>query len=280
MIKNQSVKIAFLAFAAVFLLVAESNAQWGRPRPGYYGRGYGSIYRPRVSVGIGAYGGYAMRPRVGVSVGIGFPGVGIYLSTLPRGYSRYYYGGDPYYYYNDRYYRESDRGGYEAVAPPLGATVRRLPPGTRERIIDGDTYYEFDGIFFVEDRDENGKRVYIVVGTDGNLDTDAARSRSYEDRSPAYPDRNLRNNRADNREMNSDKSEAPKKDAPQVRESGNAKNYQIRPQIGDRFEILPKDTRTITVNGEKQFESPSGTYYKEVIENGKTVYEVVKVSTD
>lgn len=280
MTRNQSIKTGFLALAVTLWVAADGNAQWGRPRMGPYGRNYGMVYRsrPHVSVGIGAYGGYAVRPRVGVSVGLGFPGLGIYLSTLPGGYTRFSFGGMPYYYYNDRYYRELDRGGYEAVAPPMGATVRRLPPGTRERTIDGDTYYEFGGTFFVEDLDENGKHVYIVVGTEGRLDTDAARGRGY---APAYPDQQERSsNRSDGDEFQKDRPAAQKNGTPGPKVSDTGKTFQVRPQVGDRFEILPKDSRAITVNGEKQYESPSGTYYKEVTENGKTVYEVVKVTTD
>ena len=283
---NKTIKICALFLGITLFVAADTFAQWGhrgRSRGGYYGRnyGYGSVYRsrPNVSIGIGGvFGGYYPRrygygygygrPRVGVSVGLNFPGVGVYINTLPMGYRRFFFGGVPYYYYNDMYYRQLDRGGYETVSPPIGSTVRRLPSGVREREIDGEVYYELGGTYYREDIDQDGKRVYIVVGTDGKLDTDEAEKRSYENNDPVYQDGNDRsyNQKPGNADV--------------VVRNGNqsAENdsYSVKPQVGDRFEQLPKDSKAIAVDGERQYVSASGTYYKEVTESGKTVYEVVR----
>jgi len=73
-----------------------------------------------------------------------------------------------------------------------------------------------------------------------------------------------------------------RQEAPVVR-NGNATQesgdgaYSVRPQAGDRFEQLPRDSREVTRDGKKLFLSPNGVYYKEVKEEGVTEYEVVDV---
>ena len=47
------------------------------------------------------------------------------------------------------------------------------------------------------------------------------------------------------------------------------------PRMGDRFETLPADSKEIVLKGEKLYLSPSGFYYKEVIDGNKLLYEVV-----
>lgn len=273
---KQSIKISFLLLAAVLFIASDGFAQRGRYYGGRpYGRSYGTVYRsrPSVSFGIGGFwGGYHprvyARPRVGFSIGIGFPGVGITIGSLPYGYSRFYYGGYPYYYYNDMYYRQMDDGRYQSVTPPLGSSVKRLPSGARERIIDGETYYEVGGTFFIEDMDKNGKRVYTVVGTDGELDTREAGKKGYENDDPVYKN----DGRNYNRQMN---NEAPVKSRD---EDVANKAYNVGPQIGDRFDQLPKGSKPVVTDGVKQYVSPAGTYYKEVTEDGKIIYEVIKSS--
>jgi len=74
---------------------------------GYYGYrgGYGGRYG-RLYGGYG-YGGW------------GWPGYGLYLSTLPYGYSTYWWDAVPYYYADSNYYVwDGPVGGYEAVNPP------------------------------------------------------------------------------------------------------------------------------------------------------------------
>lgn len=274
---KKSIKISFLLFAAVIFIISDSNAQRGRRYGGGRGFGgnYGMVYRsrPSVSFGFGGFwGGYPRvfaRPRVGFSIGLGFPGVGITIGSMPFGYSRFYFGGNPYYYYNDMYYRQLEDGRYQSVAPPVGSTVKRLPSGARERIIDGETYYEIGGTFFMEDVDKNGKRVYTVVGTDGELDTKEARTRSYENNDPVYNDSRNIQEPTNNNVIVKNGNEAVAGD-----------NYITGPQAGDRFARLPKDCRTVDVNGVKQYVSPAGTYYKEVTEDGKTMYEVVRALKD
>jgi len=93
-------------------------------------------------------------------------------------------------------------------------------------VIDGQKYYEYDGTFYQEQMDENNKLSYVVVGTDGVLNT--------------------------NKEKNS-----------------------TEPQIGDKITDLPSDSKSIVINGEKFYSTPSGLYYKKITEGDNTYYELV-----
>ncbi|RZM15925.1 MAG: hypothetical protein EOO88_43215, partial [Pedobacter sp.] len=48
-----------------------------------------------------------------------------------------------------------------------------------------------------------------------------------------------------------------------------------QPQMGDRFDTLPADAKPVVIQGEKFYTTPSGLYYKEVVEDKKVYYEVV-----
>lgn len=280
-------------FTVIILLVtasfiAEDAAAQFRRHPGrYYGRGPVVYHRrPAVSIGIGGvFGGYypyrVWGPSVGVNVGIVLPppGANTTIRRMPPGTQRRYYGGITYYYRNNNYYRERQNGGYEMVEPPLGATFDNLPGGTRKRIIDGEIYYERDGNYYMRDENADGDVVYILVGKDGELDTTEARRRMMEsDRQWEEDEYTNDKNYRDNNNRESDDDEIIVRNGNKnYEENSNDAVYDNRPQLGDRLEQLPKDSRVIAVDGKKQYVSPSGNYYKEVQENGKTVYEVVRV---
>ncbi|MCD2423150.1 DUF6515 family protein [Niabella pedocola] len=263
------IKLGMFLLGASLFLAVESFAQYRRPPHRVY-RSHSYYRAPRVSIGIGGVFGwpapyyrYGYGPNVGVSVGIAFPPIGATIYALPQGARRVYYGGIPYYYRNDTYFMERDKGGYEVVAPPLGATAARLPNGARMRKIDGDTYYEYNGTYYRPDVDEDGERVYIVVGRNGTLDTEEARTQRYNDeRAATDEDRN------DERSSNAVQQNSDDTDT-------NSGVYDTRPQVGDQFDQLPKNSTRVTVGGKTQFRSPAGTYYKEVTVDGRTVYEVV-----
>lgn len=263
------IKLGMFLLGASLFLTVDSFAQYrrypSRVRSYHYHRA------PRISVGIGGVFGfpapyyrYGYGPNVGVSVGIAIPPIGATIYALPPGARRVYYGGVPYYYRNNIYFSERDKGGYEVVAPPLGATAERLPNGARMRKIDGHTYYEYQGTYYKADVNEDGERVYTVAGRNGTLNT---RDPSYEEDN-SYP-------------VNEDEDD-------QIREretagsaiGDNSTNedavYYNHPRVGDQFEVLPKNSKQVTVEGQKQFLSPAGTYYKKVTVDGKVMYEVVR----
>jgi hypothetical protein len=99
-----------------------------------------------------------------------FPPYGLRIATLPFGYSRFYIGPNPYYYYNGIYYREyPDNDTYEVVDAPMGATVSSLPKGAKSVKVNGEKLYELNGTYYKEDRNAKGKKVYTVVGKNGEI---------------------------------------------------------------------------------------------------------------
>jgi len=53
------------------------------------------------------------------------------------------------YYYDDGVYYSPYNGGYQAVAPPIGAVVSYLPSGFETIPMGDDTYYYYGGVFYV-----------------------------------------------------------------------------------------------------------------------------------
>jgi len=100
--------------------------------------------------------------------------IGALILTLPIGYSTLRYNHQNYYYYNDVYYRPI-RGtrGYRVVDRPyiaprpsryyeIGSTIRTLPVGAVEVIIDNVSYYEYANQYFRAQR-RGGVTMYLVV---------------------------------------------------------------------------------------------------------------------
>jgi hypothetical protein len=124
------------------------------------GRGYFS--------GVGYHGGAFYRPGFGY---YGYPHVGFYLGILPFGYYPFYWGSSLYYYYGGIFYSPYDNGGYQVTTPPIGAGVPEIPENASAIKIDGIQYYEADGVYYKVTVDGNGKKVYVVAGRDGVLNT-------------------------------------------------------------------------------------------------------------
>ncbi|MFI5185352.1 MAG: DUF6515 family protein [Chitinophagales bacterium] len=234
--KTKLFTIFFLLIMLVSLLISSTGfSQRYRHGRGYYGHYYYpyrsySYFHPYVSVRFGSYyyryqKGYFYRPY-GSFFQFVFPPFGIRIATLPFGYSSFYLGLNPYYYYNGIFYRPYANE-YEVVAPPPGAVVNRLPPASKVKIIDGQKYYELNGTYYKEQFDEKNRLSYLVVGTDGVLNTD--------------------------------KNE----------------NISSGPQVGDRIDQLPPDSKPVIISGEKLYATSSGLYYKEVTEGNKIYYELV-----
>lgn len=199
-------------------------------RPGYrpYYR-YAPVYRP---IARPIY----RRPYVPFG-----PLFGVRINVLPRGYSRIYVGSNPYYYNDGVYYRSYSSGtGYEVVAPPLNATVSRLPANATVTMVDGQKYYQVGGTFYQEEFDENNRLSYRVVGTDGVLNTDNNSSMTAGDDPDAYATADI-------------------------------------PVLGSRYDALPPDSKVQVINQQKYFVSGNGVYYKEVIEGDRIRYEVTDV---
>lgn len=124
-----------------------------RPRPDYHYRPGYHYHRP--------YYGFHSYYR---------PFIGIRLNVLPFGYYPFYYGPDRFYYSGGFFYRQDDNG-YKVVVPPVGAQVPSIPAEAKSIAINGQTYYEYKGVYYNTALDANGKTVYVVAGKDGVLDT-------------------------------------------------------------------------------------------------------------
>ncbi len=248
-------------FAGLLLAEMEANAQRGRvyrrypvPRPG-----------PMVSVGIGTvwggfYGGprvygYGWGPRVGISVMVPPPG------TVSGSSGKVEIDGITYYRRGDIYYRERKQGGLEPVEAPIGAELNRLPMGAKLQKIEGKYYYESKGTLYYKTEDGDGRPVYVIVGKNGELTEKESYNNSGEDYEVSEENDTMVNKGNEGNEFSPEGKEV----------------YTVRPQVGDRFEQLPRDSKQVTVNGRKLFVSPNNIYYKEITEEGETMYEVADV---
>lgn len=133
-----------------------------------------------VHVSGGFHGGIGFRSGIGFGLGFrnggyggyyGYPGIGFRIGFLPYGYYPFYFGSDLYYYDNGVFYRPIDGGGYEVTVPPVGAVVPQLPKGSSSIVINGQQYYEFNGVYYQESVGDKGKKIYVIAGKDGVLNT-------------------------------------------------------------------------------------------------------------
>lgn len=124
--------------------VGGRGGYWGNHGYYHYNRGYYKSY-------------YA--PRLGFSIGV-----------LPYGYYPFYYG-DFQYYYSDGLYYQYDNNQYTVVEPPVGAEITTLPEKAQSIMINGQQYYELNGVYYQPVTKDDGTQVYQIAGKDGELNT-------------------------------------------------------------------------------------------------------------
>lgn len=134
----------------------------GGNRIGYLGRRSGHIYRPGFGIYRRPFFGYRTYYR---------PYLGLRINVLPFGYYPFFFGADQFYYSGGLFYREYDNA-YKVVVPPVGAEVPNIPSDAKEVQINGETYYEYKGVYYNIIKNADGKSVYVVAGKDGVLNTD------------------------------------------------------------------------------------------------------------
>jgi hypothetical protein len=254
---NIIVKQSFFVIVAVAFFSLSTSAQ--RYYRNNHNRNYNYYHSPRpyVSVNINRYNNhrpyyskpYYARPyyRAPYSYVHFGPSFGFRINVLPFGYYPFYIGPNPYYYYDGVYYRPYNNGGYEVIAPPLGAEVKHLPKGAKVTVIDGQKYFELGGTFYQEEINDKNKLRYKVVGTDGVLNTDNDPEVTTENNipPPTQPDNKIT--------------------TPQ--------NNTV-PAVGARFDKLPENSKQVLISKQKYFLSPGGVYYKEVVDGDNIRYEV------
>lgn len=228
-----------------------------RTRPGYYRPGMG--FRPGSR---GYYGGRAyFRPwRGGYYYHGGFygryyaPRLGFSIGVLPYGYIPFWWGSDQYFY-SGGYFYNYDNDQYTVVEPPLGAEIAQLPSGAQSIVIDGQQYYELNGVYYLPVTKDDGSLVYQIAGKDGQLSTGAADPYATDD-SGYYPDQGQ-----GQQQMQQDQ--------------GNIL------QPGEVVQALPPNCRKVKIDGEKYYVDPAGIYYhEERDQNGQKVYRVTDVGQD
>lgn len=137
---------------------------------GVYGHSYagGGVYaRP---YGWGRHGGFFYSH--GYYGSLYYPWIGFSCGFLPWGYYPFWWG-DAYYYYDAGLFYQYNNDQYTVVEPPVGAEVDKLPAKAQSIVIDGQQYYEFDGVYYQAITKDDGKVVYEVAGKDGVLNTSA-----------------------------------------------------------------------------------------------------------
>jgi hypothetical protein len=262
---NKKVSLAVLSLIFVLVLSSTVSAQRRHYDRGYRNNYYAYNYwpsRPIVSVNFGRpynYRPYSYYSRPVYRAPYSYvhfgPSFGVRINVLPFGYYPFYIGRNPYYYYDGVYYRPYSNGGYEVIAPPLGATVKHLPSGAKVTVIDGVKYYELGGTFYQEEITDNNKLRYKVVGTDGVLNT------------TADDDTNTENNVTTN-------DNAAAKNNNTVNPPANTTVDKQFPVVGARFDKLPEGSKVVVLKKEKYYVSPDGVYYQEVIDGNNIRYEV------
>jgi hypothetical protein len=163
------------------------------------------------------------------------PPFGIHVNILPRGYWPLRMSGYPYFYHNGIFYRQTNKD-YEVVQAPVGAEVPSIPRDSKAMVVDGEKYYEYNGTYFKDYIKPNGELWYTVEGKHGVLNTD-------------------KNTAANNYQP------------PVVQQD-------TRPSIGEVFDTLPHDYKTIVIDNKKYFVSTDNVYYEEVIDGKQVRYRV------
>jgi len=137
---------------------------------GVYGHSYvggGAYARP---YGWGAHGGFFYAH--GFYGSLYYPWLGLGFGFLPYGYYPFWWG-DAYYYYSGGLFYQYTNDQYTVVEPPVGAEVKSLPAKAQSIVIDGQQYYEMNGVYYQPVTKDDGTVVYQVAGKDGELNTGA-----------------------------------------------------------------------------------------------------------
>jgi hypothetical protein len=217
--------------------------------------------------------GFAQRGRYNYNRGYH----GNYYSQRSYSYSRPYvsvhlnsYG----YGYPHRYYYPSYRSSIGLVIPPFGVRIATLPYGYRSFYVGPNPYYYYNGNYYrpyahqyetvapplgaVVDELPPAARVKVIDGL-----------KYYELNGTYYQEETDANNQLSYRVVGTD--------GVLNTENGNDERDvpSSEPAIGDRINKLPGDSKAVIIQGQKLYNTPSGLYYKEVIEGNKVHYELV-----
>ena len=140
------------------------------PRAGTFG---GSTYRtsPQLAYGGSYWGNHGYyHYNQGYYNSFYLSRLGYSCGYLPYGYFPFYYG-DSQYYFSDGLFYAYDNNQYTVVEPPVGAEIAVLPDKAQSIVINGQQYYEMNGVYYEPYTKDDGTVVYQVAGKDGELNT-------------------------------------------------------------------------------------------------------------
>ncbi|WP_214070021.1 DUF6515 family protein [Mucilaginibacter sp. dw_454] len=225
----------------------------GRYYPGGYGRSFGYRYSPWY-----AHRGFYYNR--GFYASLYYPRLGFSLGVLPYGYYPFWWG-DSQFYYSGGYFYQYDNDQYTVVEPPIGAAINTLPGNAKSITINGQQYYEANGVYYTPVTKDDGSVVYQVAGKDGQLNTDDQGQDQGQDQGGYAP-------------QGQDQGGYQDQPAPAPRQQGNQPAVAM-PEIGDIFYSLPSDSRKIRINGQLYYVSPDDFYYQQIQDaEGKKAYKV------
>jgi hypothetical protein len=98
--------------------------------------------------------------------------LGYQCRMLPYGYYPFFWG-DYQYFFCDGLFYTYDNDQYTVVEPPIGAEVATLPDNAQSIVINGQQYYECNGVYYQQVTKDDGSVVYVVAGKDGVLNTES-----------------------------------------------------------------------------------------------------------
>ena len=96
--------------------------------------------------------------------------LGYTCRVLPYGYYPFFWGDYQYFFCDGLFYTYGDDE-YTVVEPPVGAEVTSLPDNAQSIVINGQQYYECNGVYYLVVTKDDGSTVYEVAGKDGVLNT-------------------------------------------------------------------------------------------------------------
>ena len=95
------------------------------------------------------------------------------ITSIPEGSPSFVADEETYYYVNFGFYvayEENGKKGFINGEPDDGAQTSALPKEAEAFEEDGDTFYQFDTVFFEEVEDDDGTVFYEVVGSPDGSD--------------------------------------------------------------------------------------------------------------
>lgn len=250
MIKNYKNSLPLFFSVALLLLVADAQAQRR-----YYPRSRGRVIVYQRAPVVRHY-----APRV-------------YVNAMP--FVSVNFGGMAYRYQRGYFYRPMG-GAFQMVIPPFGLRIRSLPVGYSTVMVGAVPYYYYNNVYY--QKHENGYEVIapplgaVVKNLPAGTAVKVINGQKYHEQSGTYYAEIFDEKGALMYEvvgtdgvLNTDNNIETGNDRPEIQE----------PAIGDRFDDLPADCKTVIIKGEKLYLAPDGKYYKEIVEGEKVRYELV-----